>query len=72
VKMLSALFKGKDSPKEEMKEAKAVKAGKVSPKQYARGEKMEGDKKSTKTLVKKAQDIKSGKLSPSKYAKGQK
>jgi hypothetical protein len=67
---LAKLFQGKDSPKEEMKEAKAIKAGKVSPKQYVRGEKMEGDKKSTKTLEKTAKDIKAGKMSPTKYARG--
>jgi hypothetical protein len=67
---LAKLFQGKDNPKEEMKEAKAVKAGKVTPKQYARGEKMEGDKKPMKTLEKTARDMKAGKLSPSRYAKG--
>jgi hypothetical protein len=67
---LAALFKGKDTPAEEKKEAKAVKSGKLSPLQYARGEKMEGDKSSTKTLKKKAEDMKSGKLSASKYARG--
>ena len=35
------LFKGKDDPKEEMKEAKAIKSGKITPAQYAKGEKME-------------------------------
>ena len=35
------LFKGKETPKEEMKEAKAVKSGKITPAQYAKGEKME-------------------------------
>lgn len=35
------LFKGKENPKEEMKEAKAVKSGKITPAQYAKGEKME-------------------------------
>ena len=69
---LANLFKGKDDKKEEIREAKAIKSGKLSPKQYARGEKMEGEKASTKSMVKKAQDIKAGKLSPSKYAKGQK
>ena len=35
------LFKGKDDPKEELKEAKAIKSGKITPAQYAKGEKME-------------------------------
>jgi hypothetical protein len=69
---LASLFKGKQDKKEEMKEAKAVKNGKISPKQYAKGEKMEGDKKSTKALVKTAEKMKSGKMSPAAYAKSQK
>jgi len=39
--MATKMFKGKESMKEEMKEAKAIKAGKVSPKQYAVAEKRE-------------------------------
>ena len=35
------LFKGKETYGEEMKEAKAIKSGKLSPQQYARGEKSE-------------------------------
>ena len=42
---LSKLFKGKESQAEEMKEAKAIKSGKITPKQYAMGEKMEEKKK---------------------------
>lgn len=38
---LKTLFKGKDSRSEELKEAQAIKSGKISPAQYARGEKME-------------------------------
>lgn len=38
---LSKLFKGKDTQSEELKEAKAIKSGKISPAQYAKGEKME-------------------------------
>ena len=41
---LSKLFKGKDDFKEEIKEAKAIKSGKLSPMQYAMGEKMEKKK----------------------------
>ena len=36
------LFGGKESYKEELAEAKAVKSGKITPQQYARGEKSEG------------------------------
>ena len=43
---MSKLFKGKDTFKEELNEAKAIKSGKISPAQYARGEKMEDGKKS--------------------------
>ena len=35
------MFKGKESYGEEMKEAKAIKSGKITPKQYAMGEKSE-------------------------------
>lgn len=35
------LFKGKESVGEELKEAKAIKSGKISPMQYAKGEKSE-------------------------------
>jgi hypothetical protein len=36
-----ALFKGKDTKGEELKEAQAIKSGKITPKQYAAGEKHE-------------------------------
>ena len=42
----SKLFKGKETYKEELKEAKAIKSGKISPTQYARGE--ESEKKMAK------------------------
>ena len=42
---LKSLFKGKESYAEELKEAKAIKSGKITPEQYAKGEKMEGHKK---------------------------
>ena len=35
------LFKGKETYGEELKEAKAIKSGKLSPQQYAKGEKSE-------------------------------
>lgn len=37
----AALFKGKETYKEELAEAKAIKSGKISPKEYAKGEKGE-------------------------------
>lgn len=43
--MLKKLFKGKDTYAEEVKEAKAIKSGKISPAEYAKGEKMEEAKK---------------------------
>jgi hypothetical protein len=36
------LFGGKETYGEELKEAKAIKSGKLTPKQYAMGEKSEG------------------------------
>ena len=39
------LFKGKESVGEELKEAKAIKSGKITPMQYAKGEKSEPAKK---------------------------
>lgn len=50
---LSKLFKGKESQAEEMKEAKAIKSGKITPKQYAMGEKMEEKKMMCGGKVKK-------------------
>jgi hypothetical protein len=66
---VAALFKGKDTPAEEKKEARAVKAGKITPAQYAKGEKSEGEKDSKAALMKRAKDMKSGKLTPAQYAK---
>lgn len=45
---LGKLFKGKDDYSEEIKEARAIKSGRISPEQYARGEKMEEAKKTKK------------------------
>lgn len=45
---LKKLFKGKESVKEELKEAKAIKSGKISPMQYAKGEKSEKSGKKMK------------------------
>ena len=38
---LKEMFKGKESHAEELKEAKAIKSGKITPEQYAKGEDME-------------------------------
>ena len=47
-KMPKGLFGGKESMSEELKEAKAIKSGKLTPMQYAKGEKSEDKKKSKK------------------------
>ena len=41
---LKKMFKGKETYAEELKEAKAIKSGKITPQEYAKGEKMEGHK----------------------------
>lgn len=65
-------FSGKQSKAEEMAEAKAVKSGKITPKQYAQREmaeeKMEGEKYDKKELMAKGKALASGKMSPQKYA----
>ena len=60
-------FGGKDNKKEEMAEAKAVRSGKVSPKEYAAKEKSEGDKKSKATLMRTGKALASGKMSAPQY-----
>ena len=62
---MKKMFGGKETKAEEMKEAKALKSGKISAKQYVAGEKSEGHGAGA---AKKAAAIKSGKLSPAKYA----
>jgi phage/plasmid primase-like uncharacterized protein len=42
---LKKMFKGKETYNEELKEGKAIKSGKLTPQQYAKGEKMEDSKK---------------------------
>ena len=42
---LKSMFKGKDTKGEELKEAKAIKSGKITSMQYAKGEKSEPMKK---------------------------
>lgn len=63
--MAKKMFGGKETPAEEMKEAKALKSGRITPKQYAAGEKSEGHGAGA---AKKAAAIKSGRLSPKAYA----
>ena len=63
--IMKSLFKGKESYGEEMKEAKAIKSGKITPKQYAMGEKSE------EKMKKGGMPMKDGKPSfMKKYAKG--
>ena len=77
MKKPNSLFKGKETYGEELKEAKAVKSGKISPKQYASGEESEKPKKFAKGKetygeeLKEANAIKSGKISPEQYAMGE-
>lgn len=66
--MATKPFAGKQTKKEEMAEAKAVKSGKVSPAQYAAKEKAEGDSKSKSALMAKGKALASGKMSAKQYA----
>lgn len=65
---MAKMFQGKQTRQEEMAEAKAVRSGKVSPAEYARREKAEGDKASTKTLEARGKQLASGKMSAAQYA----
>jgi hypothetical protein len=67
--MATKLFGGKESKTEEMREAKSLRMGAISPKEYIRGEKSEGHKE--ESLAKTAKAIKSGKMSPAAYAKAE-
>jgi len=63
--IMKNMFKGKETYGEEMKEAKAIKSGKISPKQYAMGEKSE------EKMKKGGMPMKDGKPSfMKKFAKG--
>lgn len=66
--MATKPFAGKQTKKEEMAEAKAVRSGKVSPAQYAAKEKAEGDKKSKSSLEARGKQLASGKMSAKEYA----
>lgn len=52
------LFKGKETESEELKEGRAIKSGKMTPEQYAKGEKME--KAKAKKAKPKAKGYKAG------------
>jgi hypothetical protein len=60
---LKKMFKGKETYSEELKEGKAIKSGKLTPQQYAKGERMEDSKKMKS-------DDKKMKSGGSCYAKG--
>lgn len=64
-------FSGKDTKSEEMAEAKAVRSGKVSPKQYVSKEtaeeRREGERTPRKALAQRGKDLASGKMSAEKY-----
>ena len=61
-------FKGKQTKAEEMAEAKAVRSGRVTPAQYARREKSEGDSSPPERLRAIGQKLATGKMSAAKYA----
>jgi len=65
---MAKAFAGKDNKAEEMKEARQVRGGKVSPAQYANKEKAEGDKKSKQALERTGKALASGKMTPKEYA----
>lgn len=66
--MKKRAFRGEESPAEERAEARAVKKGKITPTQYAKKEKAEGEKTPTKNLKARGEKIKSGALSEESYA----
>ena len=65
--LMKRLFRGADTPAEEKAEARAVRSGKITPKQYVAGEKSEGEKEPG--MMARAKALKSGKMSPAAYAK---
>jgi hypothetical protein len=64
---LNKLFRGKEGKTEEMREAKALRMGAITPKEFIKGEKSEGHKEENSAAI--AKKIKSGKMSPAAYAK---
>lgn len=65
---MAKMFQGKQSPAEEMAEAKALKSGKITKDEYVKGEMSEGHGKGH--AMKKADALKSGKMSAKEYAAG--
>ena len=65
--MASKLFKGKETFKEELAEGKAVAKKRLTPAQFAKGEKSEGHKE--ENAMKIGSKLRSGKMSPKAYAK---
>lgn len=61
-------FNGKDTPREEIGEAKSLKKGEITTRQYMKGEAKEGHKAN----MSKAKAIATGKLSPKQYAEAEK
>ncbi len=62
---MAKLFQGKDDRAEEMAEARALKSGKITKRDYVKGEQAEGHGKGA---AKKADMLKSGKMSAKQYA----
>lgn len=63
---MAKMFQGKQTPAEEMAEAKALKSGKITKDEYVKGEMSEGHGKGH--AMKKADALKSGKMSAKEYA----
>lgn len=63
---MAKMFQGKQTPAEEMAEAKALKSGKITKGEYVKGEMSEGEDKGK--AMKKADALKSGKMSAKEYA----
>ena len=61
------MFGGKETPKEEMAEARALRSGAISKKQYIAGERSEGHKDMADVRG-NANAIASGRMSPKAYA----
>lgn len=66
--MATKAFAGKQTPAEERKEAAMVRSGRMSPAQYARAEKKEGDAKSIASLKGRGRALASGKMTAAQYA----
>lgn len=65
---MAKLFQGKQTPAEEMAEAKALKSGKITKAEYVKGEMAEGKGDTKASAMKKAEALKSGKMSAQEYA----